>query len=157
MESAMSIIELYHICEVELIYNNPFRPSVRPRIDHPESLCQLLWEARNSNKIELVEESKVILLNNASRVLGILNLSSGSITGCMMDPRIIFGAALKAGASFIILAHNHPSGNLKPSAADISTTKKLMDAGKLLDIKVLDHIIITNEGYVSMAEDGYII
>ena len=78
------------------------------------------------------------------------------MSGTVADPKLIFAAALKACASSIILAHNHPSGNLKPSQSDIDLTRKLKDGGKLLEIQMLDHIIVTTEGYYSFADEGLV-
>ncbi len=81
-------------------------------------------------------------------------MSSGGITGTIVDLRMIFSAALKANATNIMIAHNHPSGNTKPSQADKHMTAKIRQAGELLDIKLLDHLIITSESYYSFADDG---
>lgn len=94
------------------------------------------------------------LLNRAQRVLGIYELSTGGVTGTVADPKLVFIAALKANACNIILSHNHPSGNLKPSSADEQLTKKIATAGMYMDIKVADHVIITSEGYYSFADEG---
>lgn len=99
------------------------------------------------------EEFWVILLNRANRLIKKEQISSGGISGTVADPKIIFKAALDQYASSIILVHNHPSGNLKPSQADINLTKKMKEAGKMLEIPVLDHIIFGNEGYLSFADD----
>jgi DNA repair protein RadC len=95
-----------------------------------------------------------MLLNRQNKVTGIFTVSLGGIAGTVADPKLIFGCALKAAASGIILAHNHPSGCLQASHADIDLTKKLRDGGKLLDIQILDHIIITGEAYFSFADEG---
>jgi DNA repair protein RadC len=95
----------------------------------------------------------VLLLNRANRVLGCLKLSKGGLTGTVVDLRIL----LKAMASGIIIAHNHPSGNLKPSDADRELTSQIKQAGKLLDITLLDHLILGTEGdYVSFADEGWL-
>jgi DNA repair protein RadC len=78
------------------------------------------------------------------------------MTGTVADPRLIFMTALKVAACNLILCHNHPSGNLKPSEADIELTRKIVDAGRLLDIRVLDHVIVTAEGYYSFSDEGLI-
>jgi DNA repair protein RadC len=106
------------------------------------------------DKIEFVEQFKVMLLNRAHKVLGIYELSCGSVAGTVADPKLVFVAALKSNASSVIVAHNHPSGCLTPSQADINLTKKLKDGGKLLDIAVLDHVIVTSEGHYSFADEG---
>ncbi|RYY22608.1 MAG: DNA repair protein, partial [Sphingobacteriaceae bacterium] len=96
----------------------------------------------------------VMLLNRANRVLGVYLVSSGGVAGTICDPKLVFQAALKANASTLILAHNHPSGNLNPSEADIKLTRKLVEAGKLLELPVCDHLILSEEGYLSMADEG---
>ncbi|WP_317168263.1 JAB domain-containing protein [Pontibacter pamirensis] len=101
-----------------------------------------------------MEQFKVMLLNRANKVLGIYETSTGGVAGTVADPKLIFVAALKACASSIVLCHNHPSGNLKPSAADLQLTKKIKQGGELLDIAVLDHIILTSESYYSLADEG---
>ena len=89
--------------------------------------------------------------------MGCLRLSKGGLTGTVVDLRILFGTALKAMASSIVIAHNHPSNNLQPSDADLDLTKKIKEAGKLLDINLLDHLILgTDDNYVSFAEKGWL-
>jgi len=95
-----------------------------------------------------------MLLNRAGRVLGIIEVSSGGLSGTVADPKVVFSAALKGNASSIILAHNHPSGNLRPSQADLDLTKKIQRGGQLLDITVSDHLIITSEGFYSFTDEG---
>lgn len=95
-----------------------------------------------------------MLLNRAYKVLGVFEVSTGGVTGTVADPKAIFSAALKANPCCIFLSHNHPSGSLKPSLADEELTKRIIQAGNLLDIKVLDHIIVTNETYFSFADEG---
>ena len=100
---------------------------------------------------------KVMLLNRASRVLGIADLSTGGTNGCLVDLKVVFQFAIKANASSIILAHNHPSGNIKPSQADINITKKVSEGANILDLQILDHLILTpEEKYYSMADEGFI-
>ena len=100
-----------------------------------------------SNEIEFREASYLLLLNRANYLLGWFLNGIGGVSGTVVDPRIIFSTALKCHASSIILAHNHPSGNNQPSAADIQLTKKISEAGKLLEITLLDHIILTKDQY----------
>jgi DNA repair protein RadC len=107
------------------------------------------------DKIELVEQFSAMFLNRANKVLAIYQLSTGGITGTIADPRLLFIAALKVGSTALILCHNHPSNNSKLSIADMELTKKIKEGGKLLDIILLDHLIITpSEGYYSMADAG---
>lgn len=109
-----------------------------------------------SNKMQYVEETYVLLLNRANKPLGFSKISIGGTTGTVVDVKVVFQTALKANANSIILCHNHPSGNLKPSEADIKITKAIKEAGKLMDIPLADHLIITHEGYYSFADEGMI-
>lgn len=102
------------------------------------------------------EVFKLILLNRNNRILKTETISEGGISGTVVDPKLVFKSALDVKASSVILCHNHPSGNLKPSKADTLLTEKLVNAGKLLDISVLDHLIIHNENYFSMLDEGLI-
>lgn len=99
------------------------------------------------------EEFWIVLLSRSSKVLSKELVSRGGISGTVADPKIIFYMALQQQASAIVLIHNHPSGNLKPSQLDIDLTKKVVNAGKMLDINVLDHLIITDKGYLSFADE----
>ncbi|WP_298951146.1 DNA repair protein RadC [uncultured Nonlabens sp.] len=100
------------------------------------------------------EEFWILLLDNSHKVLEKKNVSIGGITGTLVDTRLVFKKAIEAGAVAMVLSHNHPSGNLKPSHQDKALTMKLVEAGKLLDIKVLDHLIITQQGFYSFADEG---
>ena len=100
------------------------------------------------------EEFWILLLNRANRVIKKVQISQGGVAGTVADPKIIFKLALDDLASGIILAHNHPSGNLTASQADLDLTKKLKEAGKLLDIQVLDHLIVAGQKYFSFADEG---
>ncbi len=145
---------MYAVAEIQLTYKSNVKPSLRPGISVSKDAYNVLVENWDSSKIEFVEQFKVMLLNRANKVLGICEVSTGSSTGTVADPKLIFAAALKANACGIILAHNHPSGNLKASQADLDLTKKMKEGGKFLEIQVLDHIIVTSEGYYSFADEG---
>lgn len=101
-----------------------------------------------------IEEFWIVILNRANKVLKKIKISSGGVSGTVADTRVIFKSAIDELASAIILVHNHPSGNLKPSKADISLTKKLKSAGEVLDIPTLDHLIIAENSYFSFADEG---
>lgn len=154
MESVMEVSALYEVAEVELIYKSKVKASKRPKITTAKEAYQVLIKAWDENKIELVEQFKVLFLNKANKVLGIYDVSTGGISGTVADPRVIFAAALKANCCAIIASHNHPSGSLKPSRQDELLTEKIKQAGQLLDIRLLDHLIITTEGYYSFGEEG---
>ena len=147
---------LFQVTEVELIYRNERLKEDRPKISGSWDSWKILRSAWDENKIELLEQFKILLLDRANTCLGISEIATGGITGCVVDPRIIFATALKSRAAGIIMAHNHPSGNLKPSHADLQVTKKMTEAGRILDIPILDHLIVTREGYYSFSDDGLI-
>ena len=142
------------VSEVELVYKSKVKPSERPQVSQSKEVYELLKRNWDENKIGLVEQFKILLLNQNNRVLGLYEISTGGMTGTIADPKLIFIAALRAAAVNLILAHNHPSGSLKPSRADIELTRKIKDGGRLLDITVLDHLIISNEAFYSMADEG---
>lgn len=100
------------------------------------------------------EEFWILYLNNSNKIIKSERLSKGGITGTLVDVRLVYKEALQTGATAIILAHNHPSGTLKPSQPDIQLTKKLKAAGENLDIKVLDHLIVTEKAYFSFADEN---
>jgi len=102
----------------------------------------------------LHEEFWILFLNRANRIIGKQAVSTGGMSGTVVDPKIIFKAALDNKASSIILCHNHPSGNIKPSEADIRLTKNLLEAGRVLEISVLDHVIVTQDAFFSFADEG---
>ncbi|WDF54549.1 RadC family protein [Mucilaginibacter sp. KACC 22063] len=113
------------------------------------------WEILRRHMVDLNhEEFWILLLSRNNKVITKELISKGGLSGTVADPKIIFNVALLHQASGIILAHNHPSGNLKPSHEDISLTNKLSQAGKILDIRVLDHLIITDEGFYSFSDEG---
>ncbi|MDZ7741689.1 MAG: DNA repair protein RadC [Bacteroidota bacterium] len=102
------------------------------------------------------EQFWLLLLNRGNKIIRKINISEGGVSGTIADPKKIFKMALDHNASSIILCHNHPSGTLKPSDSDIKLTRKLAEAGNMLDISVLDHVIIAEEKYYSFADEGKI-
>ena len=144
----------YQVAEIQLTYKSNVKPSLRPRISGSKDAYNVLLDSWDDNKLELIEQFKVLLMNRANRVLGISEVSTGGIAGTVADPKLIFAAAIKRAATGIILAHNYPSGNLTPSQADIDLTRRLKEAGKLLEIQVLDHLILTSERYYSFSDEG---
>jgi len=142
------------VSEVQLSYKTTVKASERPQINTSEDAHRVLRSNWNYEIIEFIEEFKIILLNRANRVLGIVPISVGGTAGTIADPKVIFVSALKCNASSVILVHNHPSGNLKPSHADIELTRKLKAAGQFLDLPIIEHIILTKEAYLSFADEG---
>lgn len=150
----MQFPEWTRVAEVELVYKTKVKASERPKITSSKDIYNILRQVWDENKIDMLEEFKVIFLNRANRVTGVYDASSGGITGTVADPRLILAAAIKSLSVSIVLSHNHPSGNLKPSRADEELTIKIKEAASYHDIKVLDHIIITSEAYFSFADEG---
>lgn len=143
---------LTQVQEVKLAYNN--HPSVQPPIvSTSEQAYQVLYHFFDEH-MECYEAFRIILLDRRNGCKGVLTVGQGGVAGTTADPKIIFAAAVKSLACGIILAHNHPSGQLKPSEADIQLTRKLVAGGKLLDICVLDHIILTKTSFYSFADNG---
>lgn len=142
------------VAEIQLTYKNRVKAEDRPQIKNSSDAYWVL-ESNWSNQMELVEEFNILLLDRSSRVMGLCPISKGGVAGTVVDLKIVFAAALKGRASSIILAHNHPSGNLSPSRSDIELTKKFDQAGKILDILVLDHLILSPDGrFYSFADEG---
>ena len=123
------------------------KPSVRSSRD--------VWEIMHPMLEDLAhEEFWILLLNRSNRVIEVLRTSQGGISGTVTDIRMILKKAILNSASSIVLCHNHPSGNLKPSTADTEITGKMVEAARLMDIKVLDHVIIAGRAYFSFADEG---
>ncbi len=144
------------VSEVELIYRSKISPKLRPVIRSSKDSYDILLNHWEKDKIDFIEQFKVLYLNRGNRVLAINELSSGGLTGTVADPRLIFATALKINATAFIMAHNHPSGELSPSQADTSLTEKIKNAGKFLDIRLTDHIILSADTYYSYADEGMI-
>lgn len=142
------------ISEIELHYK--YLSPEEVKVTSSLSAYEVLRSNWDANTIELQEEFKLLLLDRDNKVLGLYNLSKGGIAGTVVDIRLMMVVALKSKASAIILAHNHPSGNMKPSVNDRNLTKKIMDACRFLDIDLLDHIILSNKSYYSFKDSGEI-
>jgi DNA repair protein RadC len=138
--------------KIRIVYSKNQKASDRIKISGSNDVYhwfKKVW----SSQMQTREEIYVLLLNRNNQILGYQILSSGGITGTVADVRLLYAVALKALATSVILAHNHPSGNLQPSETDKVLTQKIKDAGNLMDITLLDHLIITREGYFSFADE----
>lgn len=145
--------DYYEVSELQVTYK-PIQREKKASVRCSSDAADFLRETWDAGIMEYVEQFKVVLLNNSHDIIGIRTISTGGLTGCMADPKNIFQAALLANAAAIIVSHNHPSGGLKPSNADRNITKKLVQAGEFLEITVLDHIIMTADGYYSFLDEG---
>jgi hypothetical protein len=142
------------IPELQVTYRRESGNYLSDTISNSEQIAGFIRGLYNSGEIELQEQFMVLYLNQANRVIGYYKHSKGSINATVADTRIILGTALKCAAVAMIVAHNHPSGNLRPSRADEELTKRLKEGAALMDIRLLDHLIITREGYLSFADEG---
>lgn len=139
--------------KIRLVYSRNIPARERVKISQSSDVVNLfrkIW----SSQMEIREEFYVLLLDRANKVIGYHVLSQGGTAGTVVDSKILFALALESLASNIIIAHNHPSGSLKPSQQDIKLTRRVKESGETLDVQVLDHIIITKEGHFSFADEG---
>lgn len=143
-----------NLAEIEISYKTNVKPWERPKITSSQHAYEILNKVWNHDNMEYFEECIVLCLNRANQVLGWKKISQGGVGGTVIDVRIVLQIALKANASGIILAHNHPSGTLETSDSDLRVTSKIKAAADFMDIKVLDHIIITSDGFYSFADEG---
>ena len=149
------IQEEFALQEMEVHYTPRWDKPSEEKITSSTIAFKLLFGIFNKVSIACQEECIVLFLNQANMPLGVLKLSRGGISGTVVDIRIILATALTSLASSIIIAHNHPSGQLKPSKSDEELTNKLKHGAKLLDITLLDHLIITPDNkYYSFSDEG---
>lgn len=142
----------YGIPEVKLTYANDCRKN--PQIKSSYDIEKYLRESYDKGEIGFREIFKVAYLNSQNKILGIQTVGVGGLAMCPADVRVIFTGALLAHATGIVVCHNHPSGNLKTSAQDDNLTKRIKEAGKLLEIPLLDHIVLAPEGFFSYHDNG---
>tara|TARA_B100000949_G_C13994992_1_gene330802 strand:- start:81 stop:530 length:450 start_codon:yes stop_codon:yes gene_type:complete len=146
---------LNKVNEIQLSYKESFLTSCETTISSSSKAAAILLQSFDMNTIALHETFKVLLLNNSNKVKGVYTLSIGGITGTLVDIRILYAVILKSLSTAVILCHNHPSGTLKASELDKEITEKIRKAGSYLDVKVLDHIILSPDGkYFSFADNG---
>ena len=137
--------------KLRIVYSN--KNKELKKIKTSNDIYEILKEIW-SKQIETREEMLILLLNRSNQVLGHYMLSMGGITETVADIRLIYAVALNSLSTAIVLVHNHPSGNLNASQSDIAITRKVKEAGKIMDITLLDHIIMTKNGYYSFADEG---
>lgn len=141
--------------EIQISYREKIGTLKSESIKSSQHAAKLLFDTWDKNTIGLHETFKILLLNNSNKVKGIYPLSTGGITGTLVDMRILFAIVLKTLSVGILLAHNHPSYKTEPSEADKRLTDKIKKAAQLFDVRVLDHLIITPNGeYYSFADNG---
>lgn len=143
--------ESYLLEEIKVVYKPQVKKDVK--ITSSAEVANYLRPVFGED-IQYFESFVVLYLNQSNNVLGWRRISTGGLSATLADTRMILQTALLVNATGMILSHNHPSGNLKPSTSDMSLTRKIVQAAKVMDIAVLDHIIMTAESYTSFADDG---
>ena len=146
----------FRVAEVELSYRNRVPNKDRKRVMDSYSAYKILRNNFSDDTIDYRETFKVLYLNQNCQILGCYTISEGGITNTLADIRMILQGALLTNAVSMILAHNHPSGSIRPSRQDDALTRKIVEAANLMDIKVNDHIILTNEEFYSYCDEGRI-
>ncbi|QMU66745.1 MAG: DNA repair protein [Flavobacteriaceae bacterium] len=142
------------VAEIKLQYNKEVAPKNRLKILDSRQAAEILRALWKHDTLELQEQFKILYLNNYNQVIGLYPHSQGGITSTFADIRLILVGAFQCGAVAMIISHNHPSSNPNPSQADKILTKKIQEASNLIDIKLLDHIILTKNDYYSFADEG---
>ena len=140
------------LAEIEIIYKPKYKASELPKVITSGDAYECLKDVFPS--LDYREYFYILCLNRNNKVLGYCQISAGGLCGTVADVRMIMQTALKSNACSVILSHCHPSRNLIPSEADKELTRKIKEAGKVLDIAVLDHLILTSESYFSFADEG---
>lgn len=146
-------ITTYRLAEAEMKYRTHVPCSQRAQVHNSACVFELMRPLFDEC-MDFREEFWVLMLDRGNRAKGAWRASQGGMHGTVADPKLIFAAALKCLASSIVLCHNHPSGQIRPSEEDVRLTRKLVEAGRFLELPIRDHLIITREGYYSFADNG---
>lgn len=153
-ENKMKVIQSQFLPVVKVAVSVEFKGIERAQITSSQDAYNVFKELFDTNQIEWVESFYAIAVNRANMVVGCWQVSHGGMNACIVDVRPLFVTALNLLASRIIVAHNHPSGNLKPSTEDHTITRRIVECGTLLEIPLLDHLIITKNDYYSFADNS---
>lgn len=138
--------------EIEVYYKRPLFSKMK-HIKRSDDAYEIIMQSINSERIDLKEFFWVVLLSHSNRLIGISEIASGTPKGVAINIIEIFQLILKTNAMAFIVIHNHPSGNLNPSSTDKQITEKIVEISKLFDVNLLDHLIITSEGYYSFCDN----
>jgi len=148
------MLEPNTLAEITVSYRPHQEHLEMPALSNSQKTFDVVRTLFPKDRVRLQEQFIVLYLNKSNKLIGYYRHSIGGISGTVADIRIILGVALKCAATSMILAHNHPSGNLKPSSADIELTRKISEAARLMDVMLLDHIIVSDcEDYFSFSDD----
>ena len=149
-----SILEKIPEIEISIKYKKEVHPTKRFQVKSAEDIAVFARALFNADTINWTEEVILICLNQSSSIMGYYKVSSGGISSAIVDPKVVFTFALNCCATKVILAHNHPSSNIKPSQADDRMTQQIKQGGEILGIDLLDHVIVTDDnGYYSYLEN----
>jgi len=141
--------------EIKIVYKTKVKAKDRIKLTSSKCVHRFLRSIFDKDTIEHIESSYLVMLNRRNEILGYTKLSEGGVSSCIMDAKVVFQYALKANASAIILAHNHPSGNMEASPADVGITTKIKTVGTALDLQLIDHLILSPSGaYYSFADES---
>ena len=140
--------------EIKVSYSSKMKMEDAQVIRSSRDAAKIFRSFYGEGEMEFREHAYLLLLNRRNKVKGCFHLGIGSVSGVFVDPKVIFAVALKTMTSAIMICHNHPSGATYPSEPDLALTRKLKEAGKVLEIPLLDHIILTKSDYTSMADRG---
>jgi len=146
-------VDYFTIPEITVSYKDNVKASERAVVSSSQDIAKIMAVAFE-DCMEHHEEVNVLFLNRANRVLGISNVAKGGIYGTFVDVKIILQTALKVSASYIAISHNHPSSSIRPSADDLVLTRSIKKGCEAVGIKLLDHVIMTEESYCSFADEG---
>ena len=146
----------FKVAEIALSYKNNIPYNERAKVSGSMDAFNILHDTHDDGTIDYTETFRVLYLNQSNQVLGCNTISKGGLTNTSVDVRTILQGALLTNAIAIILGHNHPSGNTRPSRDDEMVTQQIVKAAQMLDIRVLDHIIYTRENYYSFTDEGKI-
>jgi DNA repair protein RadC len=149
----LGLIPKEGVPEIKIRYNRT-RKTFLGKVTNSKDVADFIRKIYTRGNIELQEHFIVLYLNSANEIIGYYKHAIGGIQGVFADIRLIFATALASASVSIVIAHNHPSRNLKPSQPDIEMTRKIKEAGKILDIRLLDHLIIAKTGYYSFADES---
>lgn len=154
MKTEQTVVNDPMLAEVKLTYSTKPKDHDYPIIDNPSDVYGYLCDIWDNEKLELQEEFMVIILNSALRALGWSKISTGGKTATIVDVSMVIQIALLANAHAVIIAHNHPSGTMRPSRADINLTNRITKSLDLMGITLHDHVIIARDQYYSFKEHG---
>lgn len=154
IKATRDLLKAAKVSEVEMVYKSKI--AEKPRLGSSKEIYEALMDVWDRGQIEYRESAKLVLFNTSLKCLGIITIAEGGLHEINVDVRMILQAALLANAPLLCLAHNHPSGSIKPSSTDDQETEKIAKACKVLNLRLIDHLIVTSSDYYSYNDEGRI-